>query len=255
MIMEDPFLFHTTVFKNITAGLRCRSINKNDWPEITQKALKMVGLQGFEKRQARSLSRGETQRIALARGLALKPKVLLLDEPFPNIDIKNLETIVALIKTINKENNTTIIFTTHDLFQAYRLSKKVISLFEGKIIKSSFENIFEGTVEKTGDTQIIKISPRISVSAVTEKKGKIRIAIPPKDIILSHKPIESSARNSFKGIIKKIYMEGQIVKIDISIDKGIELTALITKTSYENLNLHIESSIFLTFKSTSITVF
>ncbi len=255
MVMEDPLLFHTAVFKNITAGLKCRSVDKKMWPQMVEEALTMVGLEGFEKRYAPELSRGETQRVAIARAFILKPEVLFLDEPFTNIDKKNINILEKLIKTVNKKYHTTIIFTTHDLLQAYRLSDEAISFVDGKIIKGSLENLFKGVVEEVDSLQFVRISPKIPVAVVTEKRGEVHISIAPQEIILSHREILSSARNSFKGILKKIQMEGKIVRISIFVDEEVEIIALITKTSYKDMGLSIDSDIFLTFKTTSVMIF
>ncbi len=255
MVMEEPFLFHTTVYKNITAGLKCRSVEKKLWPAMSAEALRTVGLPGFENRYAPALSRGETQRVAIARALVLKPEVLFLDEPFTNIHQRDIGQLEKLIKTINQEDQTTIVFTTHDLSQAYRIADEVINLVDGRVIKGSIENLFKGTVEEVDGAQFVRLSPRVSLAVITEKRGDVHILIAPQEIILSHGEIVSSARNSFKGTIKRVQMEGQIVWVNISVDEGVEFIALITESSFRKMGLSIGSDIFLTFKSTSITIF
>lgn len=255
MVMEDPFLFHMTVFKNIAAGLKCRSVEKKMWPAMSAEALRTVGLPGFEKRYAPALSRGETQRVAIARALVLKPEVLFLDEPFTNIHQRDIDQLEKLIKTINQEYQTTIVFTTHDLSQAYRLADEVITLVDGRVIKGSIENLFKGTVEEVDGAQFVRLSPKVSLAVVTEKRGNVHISIAPQEIILSHGEIVSSARNSFKGTIKRVRMEGQIVWVNISVDEGVEFIALITEASSKKMELSVGSDIFLTFKSTSIAIF
>ncbi len=135
MVMETPYLFHTTVFKNVAAGLKFRSIDKRRWDSTVKEALRLVGLDGFENRYAPELSRGESQRVAIARVLAFQPKILFLDEPFSNIDRKHAVILEELIKSINRESATTIIFTTHNLLQASRLADEVISIEDGKVSK------------------------------------------------------------------------------------------------------------------------
>ncbi len=255
MIMENPWLFHTTVFKNITSGLKCRSVNKKKWPEVVTTALQMVSLTGFEKRYAPELSSGETQRVALARALALEPEVLFLDEPFSNIDKINVRLLEKLIQRINRKHQTTIVFTTHDQWQAHRLADTIISLVGGRIVNGSLENLFKGMLEEVDGSQFARLSADVSVSVVTDKMGEAHVCIPPQDIILSHEHMESSARNSFKGIVRKIHMEGQVVKLVIEVAAGVEFTAIITKTSYENMNLSIDSQTYVTFKSTSVNIF
>jgi molybdopterin-binding protein len=255
LIMENPYLFHTTVFKNITSGLKFRSVDKKMWPQLSAEALKMVGLEGFEKRHSLKLSRGEIQRVAIARALVLKPAILFLDEPFTNIDKKHVDIVEKLILSINRQYHTTIIFTTHDLWQAYRLADAVISLVQGKIVNGSLENLFVGEAAEVDGLQFVRISANTSLHVVTEKRGRVHICIPPQDIILSSKHIESSARNSFRGRIKTIQLEGQVVRLVINVDEGVDLTALITKASYEKMKPAVDSQLFLTFKSTSVTVF
>lgn len=139
MVMENPYLFHTTVYKNIAIGLKCRSINKNEWDSLVKEALDMVGLEGFEKRYAPDLSRGESQRVAIARILALRPEVLFLDEPFSNIDRKHVNLLEGLIKGILEKYQTTVIFTTHDLTQAQRLADEAVTLMDGRVVTVSIE--------------------------------------------------------------------------------------------------------------------
>jgi len=255
LVMENPLLFHTTVYKNITSGLKFRAVDKNMWENLAAEALEMVGLGGFEKRYAPHLSRGETQRVAIARALVLNPEILFLDEPFTNIDQKTIHIIEELINKINQKHQPTIIFTTHDLSQAYRIADEVISLVDGRLVNGSLENFFCGEVEEADGVQFVRISTDISINIVTDKKGKVHFCIPPKDIILSYEPVESSARNSFSGDLKRIQLEGQVVRLVIKIDRGTELTALITKASYQKMLPTIGRQMFLTFKSTAVNIF
>src|SRR4030067_312181 len=86
MVMENPYLFHTTVFKNVAAGLKFRSTDKESWDATVKEALGLVGLDGFESRYAPDLSRGESQRDTIAKILAFKQKKIFLDGPFSNND-------------------------------------------------------------------------------------------------------------------------------------------------------------------------
>lgn len=255
MVMEDPYLFHATVYKNITAGLKYRSIDKRMWKSLVKESLRMVGLEGFERRHAQELSGGESKRIAIARVLVFKPEVLFLDEPFTNIDKKNLVLLEEFIKMINRKYQTTIIFTTHDLVQADRLADEVISLVEGRIVKGSLENLFLGDVIETNGLQFIKISPKVLIAAITESRGAVHINIPPQEIVLSTEPLDPDVPNSFKGTIEKVQMEEQIVRVFVHVSKEVEFVSIIKRASYEKMNLSIDSHVFLTFQTTSVTVF
>ncbi len=255
MVMENPLLFQTTVFRNLVAGLRFRSINRKQWTSRVSEVLDTVGLPGFEMRYAHELSRGETQRVAIARALILKPELLLLDEPFSHIDKEHVRTIERLITTVNEQYGTTILFTTHDILQAYRLSDTVTSIVGGTIVDGSLENLFAGQLEASDGLQWIRISPSIRITVVTDLTGKVHLSIPPRDIILSHEPFQSTARNTFRATIQKVQLEDHTVRVTLNIAGEIELTALITITSLNELHLMVGSHVFLTFKSTSVTVF
>lgn len=253
LIMQDPLLFHTTVFKNVAYGLKVRSVNKKTVQEKVSEALKIVGLSGFENRNAYHLSGGEAQRVAIARALALKPKILFLDELTANIDRTNTEIIERLIKEINRKNYTTIIFTTHDLSQAYRLADESISLLNGKIVDTPTENLFPGEIEEANGLKWICIYEGVKITIATEKTGKVHIAIDPEDILLSRHPLQSSARNFFFGRIIKIVAEGVLVRL--TVDVGVEFTIVITKKSFEEMGLNLGSQVYLTFKTSAVHVF
>jgi tungstate transport system ATP-binding protein len=132
LLHQSPYLFEGTVHANVDFGLRARGIPKEDRQRTVEKALAVVGLQGFGDRKARELSGGETQRVAMARALALKPEVLLLDEPLANIDRETtglLETVIASLPA----QGTTVVMTTHDPQHPNRLNGESILLDGGKV--------------------------------------------------------------------------------------------------------------------------
>lgn len=255
MVMENPLLFQTTVFKNLILGLKIRSVKRKLWPEKVKEALQLVGLEGFEKRYAPTLSRGEAQRVVMARALVIRPEVLFLDEPFTNMDRKNVDLMEKLIKTFNHRYGATIIFTTHDLLQAYRLADEVITLLEGRLVEGSLENLFTGEVREENGLKFVKISPSLKVWVTGPRRGKVHLSIPPQDIILSHQPLNSSARNSFKGMVKKIQLEGEVVRVWVKVAEEVEFSVLITRISLKRLNLSVGSPVFLTFKVAVVRVF
>jgi len=254
LVNQDPFLLHSTVYDNIAYGLKIRSI-----PSIIQKsrirsALNMVGLSGFENKKANQLSGGEAQRVVISRALVIEPEVLFLDEPTANIDKKHIDVVERIIKKIKKEIKTTVIFTTHDLSQAYRLADEVISLLDGKIIEQVPENLLRGEIiEEEDGLKWLKITRNIKFAIVSEKVGLAYISIDPRDIILSYKQFQSSARNSFLGKIIKIIEQNHLVKLEI--DMGIPLVTIITKESFQDMNLNLGSKIYLTFKASAVKLY
>ncbi|PKP54982.1 ABC transporter ATP-binding protein, partial [Candidatus Atribacteria bacterium HGW-Atribacteria-1] len=228
LLNQDPFLFHSTVYDNIAYGLKIRSIPSKVQKSRIRSALNIVGLSAFKDRKANQLSGGEAQRVVIARALVIEPEVLFLDEPTANIDQKHIDVVERIIKKIKKEIKTTVIFTTHDLSQAYRLADEVISLLDGKIIKQVQENLLWGEiVEEEDGLKRFKTMGNIKFAIVSEKIGPAYISIDPRDIILSYEQFQSSARNSFLGKTTKIIEQNHLVKLEIDI--GISLVVIITR--------------------------
>jgi len=132
LLHQAPYLFEGSVLANMTFGLKVRGVEGEQRRRRIAESLEMVGLGGFEHRRARALSGGETQRIALARALALSPRVLLLDEPLANVDRESAEVIRAVIAGL-PARGTTVIMTTHDPDVPGRLNGEAIRLEEGRL--------------------------------------------------------------------------------------------------------------------------
>ncbi len=250
LVHQKPFLFQTTVFNNVAYGLKLRRLPHHDREGRVKNALKMVGLPGFEKRDAHQLSGGEAQRVVIARSLAIEPEILFLDEPTANIDQRYIDVIERIIKKINLEMKTTVIFTTHDLSQAYRLADKIVSLLDGKIVQHVPENIFRGVINQKNSLQWFDITEDVRFAVVTKKKRPAYIYIAPRDIILSHEQFSSSARNSFIGKIIKISEQNHLIRLVVDI--GVHLICVITRESFQEMNLNIGSKVCLTFKASAV---
>jgi iron(III) transport system ATP-binding protein len=133
MVFQDYALFpHMTVAKNIEFGLK--KMNKNEKNKRSKEVLELVNLSEFKERYPYELSGGQQQRVALARALAPKPSLLLLDEPFSNLDADLQSKIRNELKAILKKANTTSIFVTHDKEDSMAIADKVIILEKGKVI-------------------------------------------------------------------------------------------------------------------------
>ncbi len=135
LVEQSPFLFDTTVYKNLAFGLRLRDVNGDLQRRRILKALHSVGLEGFENRPARALSGGESRRVALARALVLRPKVLLLDEPTAGLDDDSLSLFENNLTALS-EAGVAVIMSTHDGDQARRLNGEVFRLENGRLTQT-----------------------------------------------------------------------------------------------------------------------
>lgn len=269
MVFQKAILFNTTVLNNVTYGLKMRKVPKWLVDDEGRKALKLVKLEGFENRLAKSLSGGEQQRLALARALILKTRLLLLDEPTANLDPKNASIIEEIIFTVNRELKTTIVMATHNMFEARTLPQRIALINEGRITEvgsteeiftglsrnlASFgavENTFVGTVQTIGmGTSIVNVGNNVCIEAAFEKQGEVSLFVSPKDILLSKNVLESSARNRFRGRITQIADLGSRAKL--TVDVGKLFTVQITKQSFVEMALNLDTEVFITFKASSV---
>lgn len=134
MVFQDYALFpHMTVAKNIMFGLK--KMDKKQKEQRVIEMLRLVNLEEYKDKYPYELSGGQQQRIAIARALAPRPSILLLDEPFSNLDAHLQEKIRTELKEIIQKANITSIFVTHDKEDAKALADKVVVLEKGEIIK------------------------------------------------------------------------------------------------------------------------
>ena len=269
MVFQRTLLFSTSVYNNIAYGLKMRKLPQNTIKEEVKKVLRLVKLEGFEKRSAKKLSGGEQQRVALSRALVLKTKLLLLDEPTANLDPKNAQIIEEVIATINRELRTTIVMATHNMFQAKTLPHRIALINDGKITEvgapaeifgklsknlASFAvvgNTFTGTAKTTtAGTTMVDIGNGVLIEATVQRQGVTSVFVSPQDIIVSKGAVASSARNVFKGRIIEIFDLGSLVKLKVDIGKPF--TVQITKRSFSEMALNLNVEVFIAFKASAV---
>ncbi len=135
MVFQDLALFpHLTIAENITFGLLTHTPAQKT--QRVQELLALVGLAGMEERYPHSLSGGQQQRIALARAMAPKPELLLLDEPFSGLDASMRETLVPEVRDILLREEMSALLVTHDQNEAFAMADKVAVMNGGKILQS-----------------------------------------------------------------------------------------------------------------------
>ena len=161
---------HMTVAENVAFPLKARRFPKNEIKDRVLRALDLVGLTGYEDRPGPLLSGGQQQRVAFARALVTEPRVLLLDEPFSNLDAKLREQMRISVKLLQKRLNIAMLFVTHDQIEALSLSNRIALM--------NF-----GVVQQQGDPRLLYEKPvnefvRDFVGRTLLFKGKVQTSIP-----------------------------------------------------------------------------
>lgn len=134
IVFQDNALFpHLTVIQNVMFGLY--KLSSSEKKSRTEELLSMTGLIEEQDKYPHELSGGQQQRVALARALAPKPQLILMDEPFSNLDGELRERLGQDVKQILKETNTTAILVTHDQHEAFSIADKIGVMFEGEIMQ------------------------------------------------------------------------------------------------------------------------
>ncbi|WP_352420239.1 ABC transporter ATP-binding protein [Proteiniborus sp.] len=134
IVFQDYLLFpHLNIAQNVEFGLKMAKVDKVKRQNQVKRMLELVQLDGYEKKYPNELSGGQKQRVALARALAIEPKVLLLDEPFSNLDMRLRENMRDFTLQIQRKLKITTILVTHDKEEALMTSDKIAVMLDGKI--------------------------------------------------------------------------------------------------------------------------
>jgi len=129
IVFQEYLLFPwRTVWQNVEFGPEVRGLSKSERTQLVEKYLKLVGLEGFEKRFPSELSGGMKQKAAIARALANEPKVLLMDEPFASLDALTRELLQRELLRIWQQTEATVLFVTHSISEAVYLADRVVIL-------------------------------------------------------------------------------------------------------------------------------
>ncbi len=137
MVFQSYALFpNMTVAQNVAFGLRMQRLARDEIEQRVREALTLVELQGFAERYPHQLSGGQCQRVALARSLIVRPRLLLLDEPLSALDARIRRHLREHIRAIQQELGLTTVFVTHDQEEALTLSDRIVLMREGRIVQS-----------------------------------------------------------------------------------------------------------------------
>ncbi len=294
LVMDEPLLFqHMNVFENIAFGSKLssnkkRHINNNrNILKSTKEIMELLGIRGLEKRYPNEISMGQAQRVSLARALIVNPEIILMDEPFSNLDIISKTKVRKLIKDINNELKISMLLVTHDIEDVLNLSDKMFILNNGKIQDSGkpkdvlkkpssmdaafllgTENIFEGIIseidEKNNLIKIKLLNGKQGNSYIeTDFQGDFEINEPvffvirPEEIIILREDRQTSKpvkENHFLGRIISSVFTSRMMEILIRSEDALEFKVLIPFHAYEVMNLFEGKIVNISLKKSAIHI-
>lgn len=272
-VFQKPAVFNTTVFNNVAYGLKVRNEKGSALGDRVASALDTVGLSGFEKRKARTLSGGEIQRVALARAMVVEPELLLLDEPTANLDPQTTSQVEDLLAQVIQKLDTTVIMSTHDLYQGQRLADRMGIIMAGELLQTGpprdlfnlprgrkiaefvgVENILDGEITSNeGGIVAVRINgSTIEAISNLNPREQVHTCIRPEEITLAPAKEQTSARNTFSARITGISPQGPFARVEL--DCGFPLIAVITIRSAEDMGLRIGTHVYASFKATGVHI-
>lgn len=213
---------HMTVWDNIRFGLVQQKIPKKEQDERISSVIKLLQIQGLEKRYSFQISGGQQQRVALARMLALQPKTLLLDEPLSNLDAQLRIEMRSELKRLHEQLNNTTVFVTHDQLEAMTLSSRIAVMRDGQLqqygtpmeIYREPANLFVAQFVGSPPINIIteELSPQLFGSAKKHLGRKAalaeKIAFRPESMMINPKYADDERRWYMKGKVVAVLPTG-----------------------------------------------
>jgi putative spermidine/putrescine transport system ATP-binding protein len=228
-VFQDYALFpHMTVGENIGYGLMIRKVPKTERAARVAEILRLIRLEGYERRKPSQLSGGQRQRVALARALVNRPRVLLLDEPLGALDLKLREEMQIELKAIQQEVGITFIYVTHDQQEALTMSDRIAVFNDGRIEQvGSPADVYERPASRfvagfVGTSNLLRGETARAIvgrgGTFTVRPEKIRLAEPDAPV--------AADEISAAGTIRQVVYLGPDTRYHVELDAGGELVAI-----------------------------
>jgi sulfate transport system ATP-binding protein len=263
---------HMTVFENVAFGLRVRPRRlRPSQAAIREKVselLKLVQLDWLADRYPSQLSGGQRQRVALARTLAVEPKMLLLDEPFGSLDAKVRKELRRWLRRLHDDLHITSVFVTHDQEEALEVADRVVVMNEGRVEQigtpdevyhrpaNSFVynflgnvNLFHARVEG-GKAYIGDMAMELPEQAEPDATSAL-VYVRPHLLDIDHQPDGS---NHFRARVEHINPAGPLVKVELETEWGDPVHVEISQDRYRALHLKKGAEVFITPKEKKLFV-
>jgi sulfate/thiosulfate transport system ATP-binding protein len=213
---------HMTVYDNVAFGLKIRKWDKAKTSARVHELLELVQLEGLAGRFPSQLSGGQRQRMALARALAVEPKVLLLDEPFGALDAKVRKDLRTWLRNLHEEMHVTTIFVTHDQEEAMDVAGQLVVMNEGRVEQSG-----------TADELYEHPANEFVMSFVGEVNRLGDHFVRPHDMEV----VLDADERTQEGLVQRIVTLGFEVRVELVLSDGTEVWAQLTRAELQRLEL------------------
>ena len=273
-VFQEALLCDATVEANVALGLRLRRRPPGEVSTQVHTWLARLGIAHLAKREARTLSGGEAQRTSLARAFAIRPDVLLLDEPFAALDPPTRDELLTLLQGLLRQEGFTTVFVTHDRDEALRLGDRIAVMMDGRIPQVGapsevfgrpvteeiarfvgVETILPGRVtgELSGLLTVKVNGMKIEALGAAAVGERVLVCLRPEDVVirrLDGRVSLESARNHLEGRVEDATPLGAQYRVRIAC--GSPVIALVTKQSFEDLSLEHGTPVVVTFKASAV---
>jgi ABC-type Fe3+/spermidine/putrescine transport system ATPase subunit len=251
LMFQDFALFpHKNVFDNVAFGLRMRARLKDGAIKIrVQEMLALVGLEGFEQRSVNDLSGGEAQRVALARSLAPRPQLLMLDEPLGSLDRALRERLMIELRDILKHVGVTTLYVTHDQAEAFAIADRAVVMQSGRIEQVGrpeeiyrrpatrfvahflgLTNLAEGQVIAPG--RVASDWGELAAPTADHQPGQqVSVLIRPEAVTLTTTDLSRPSPNRLCGQLLEYSFRGGRYRVKVQPEMGPPLTFELTRAS------------------------
>ncbi|MFL6139453.1 MAG: sulfate/molybdate ABC transporter ATP-binding protein [Frankiaceae bacterium] len=213
---------HMTVWDNVAFGLKVAKASKPEIKRRVEELLRLVHLDGLAQRYPGQLSGGQRQRMALARALAVEPKLLLLDEPFGALDMKVRQELRAWLRRLHEQVSATTIFVTHDQEEALELADQIVIVNEGRIEQ-------EGRPAELYDAPATPFVMGF-LGPMTELGGRL---VRPHDLEVTRE----SVPGSYRAVVQRVVELGFQTRLELLLPDMRPLTVQLTRAHAQHLAL------------------
>lgn len=268
---QDYALFpHLTVAQNIAFGLRIRRRPRADIERTVNRLATLLGITHLLQRGPGHLSGGERQRAALARALAIEPKVLLLDEPLSALDEQTRENLCVELRRVHGQLGTTTLHVSHNFEETLAVADRIGIIHQGRVRQigtpdevfrrpnSEFvarfvrsENVLRGVARKSASGLAVAVEGH-QFEASDGPEGDVYLTVRPEDVVLST-PADAGGANSVIGRVATVVDKGALVRVEV--EAGTMIVALVGRRSFQAAAIQPGDRVTASFEAESAHVF